>query len=189
MANFKNNLLRMTTVSVVAMPAVANAAGMPQLDPNSYPSQIFWLAVSFAVLFIVMWKVALPRVGETLANRQQKLTGDIEKAEQLKQDAENVQADLDKSLADARASAQDIMQKTAQDIAAAQEKRLEAFNADMATQADEAEQRINVAREQALASVREVAGDVASSVVEKLSGVSANSKAVEQALDAAGKDA
>lgn len=188
MANIKNTLLRMTAVSAVAMPAAANAAGMPQLDPSSFSNQIFWLAVSFAVLFFIMWKMALPRVGETLANRQQKLSGDIEKAEQLKQDAEKVQADLDQALADARAEAQNIMAKTAQDIAAAQEKRLEAFNADMATQADEAEQRISAAREQALASVREIAGDVASSVVEKLSGSAADAKAVEKALDAA-KDA
>lgn len=188
MANFKNTLLRITAVSAVALPTAANAAGMPQLDPSSYPSQIFWLAVSFAVLFLIMWKVALPRVGETLANRQQKLTGDIEKAEQLKKDAEKVQADLDQALMDARAEAHSILAKTAQDIAAAQEKRLVAFNADMATQADEAEQRINASRDQALASVREIAGEVAASVVEKLSGSSADAKAVEQALDAA-KDA
>ncbi|MDX1737660.1 MAG: ATPase, partial [Alphaproteobacteria bacterium] len=133
MANIKNTLLRMTAVSAVFAPVAAHAAGgMPQLDPASYPSQIFWLAISFAVLFLVMWKVALPRVGDTLANRQQKLTGDLEKAEQLKADAEKVQEDLDKSLADARAEAQSIMAKTAQEISEAQEKRIAAFNADLA---------------------------------------------------------
>jgi len=188
MANIKNTLLRMTAVSAVSMPVAANAAGMPQLDPTSYPSQIFWLAVSFATLFLIMWKVALPRVSETLANRQQKLTGDLEKAEQLKSDAEKVQMDLDQALADARAEAQSVLAKTALEIADAQEKRLEAFNADMARKAEEAEQRISAAREQALASVREVASEVASSVVEKLSGSTADAKTLDKALDAA-KDA
>ncbi|WP_420547866.1 F0F1 ATP synthase subunit B' [Curvivirga sp.] len=189
MANIKNTLLRITAATAVVMPAAAQAAGgMPQLDPTSYPSQIFWLAVSFAILFLVMWKVALPRVGETLANRQQKLTGDLEKAEQLKADAEKVQEDLDKALADARAEAHAVLAKAADEIAQAQQKRMDAFEADMASQAEEAEKRISAAREQAMASVREVATEVAASVVEKLSGTAADAKALDKALDAA-KDA
>lgn len=188
MAIIKNTLLRMTTFAAISAPVAANAAGMPQLDPKSYPSQIFWLAVSFAILFLIMWKIALPRVGETLANRQQKLTGDLEKAEKLKADAEKVQVELDKSLADARAEAQAILAKTAQEIAEAQTKRIDAFNADMANQAEEAEQRISAAREQALASVREVASEAAGAIVEKLSGAEADGKALDKALDAA-KDA
>ena len=61
---------------------------MPQLDPSSYASQIFWLVVTFVILYLLMWKVALPRVSALLRERQERIDDDLEKASRLKAEAE-----------------------------------------------------------------------------------------------------
>lgn len=189
MAKIFNGIVRTAVAAGVMMPGAALAeGGLPQMDPSSYPSQVFWLTVTFAALFLLMWKVALPRVSETLANRQQKLSGDLKKAAELKEEAEKAQADLEEALASARAEAQTVLRKASEEIAAEQAKRLEAFDADMAAKAEEAEKRIAAARQTALKSVQDVANEVAISAVEKLTGDAADAAAVEKALAAASKN-
>ena len=187
MAKTRKGMMGVAASAAVLMPGIALAeGGLPQLNPVSYPTQVFWLVVTFAVLFLLMWKVALPRVSETLANRQQKLSGDLQKAADLREEAEKAQADLEEALAAARAEAQAVLRKASEEIAAEQAKRLEAFDADMAVKAEEAEKRISAARETALKSVKDVANEVALAAVEKLAG-DADQAAISKALDAASK--
>lgn len=180
-----------TAFGMIAVPGMAVASeggGLPQLNPSSFPSQIFWLAVTFAILFILMWKVALPRVGDTLSKREQKVSSDLQKAEKLQADAEKAQDDLEKALAESRSKAQAILSKASEEVAAEQAKRLDAFDADMATKAEEAQARIEAAREQALKSVHDVALEVTQASVEKLIGQPVDEATVKKAIDAAAKN-
>ena len=65
---------------------------MPQLDPSTFATQLFWLFLTFTALFLIAWKVALPRMTEVLNTRQERIEGDLEKAETLKAEAEEVLA-------------------------------------------------------------------------------------------------
>ena len=176
-----------TTVMTPAM-AIASDVGMPQFDTSTFVSQVFWLVVTFVVLFILMWKVALPRVSEALDNREQKIAADIERAEELKVSAEKVQVELDKALAEARADAQAVIAKANAAIAKDQAKKVATFSADLENKTSEAEKRIEGARKAALASVTEVATEVTQAAVEKLGGKAADGKVVAAALEAAAKE-
>ena len=191
MSKYIEKLAPLAAVVAVIAPATAFAAGdvgMPQFDTSTFASQIFWLVVTFIILFILMWKVALPRVSETLDNREQKIASDIEKAEELKVSAEKVQIELDKTLADARVDAQGVIAKASAAISKDQDKKVAVFLADLANKTSDAEKRIEDARKAAIASVTEVATEVTQATVEKLGGKAADDKTIAAAFDAVSKE-
>lgn len=169
--------------------AAEGGSAMPQLDFSTYSSQIFWLVISFAVLFILMWKVAIPRVGTVLEAREQKIRADLERAEQLSAEIAETEVAVEKALAEARSEAQEIMRKAQEKVLADHAKKQDKLDAELAAKIAEAETRIDAARKEALASVREVAQEVAAASVEKLTGQSADAAAVSKAVDAVAKEA
>ena len=170
--------------------AAENGGGsLPQLDVATYPSQLFWLVVSFVALYLLLSKVALPRVGEVLESRQERIDNDLAKAQQLRDEAATVQSAYEASLADSRAKAQGVVSAANAEIAArlaASEEEAARKSAD-ALQAAEA--RIAEASAAALENIREVAADVAGQAVTKLIGVDVAAAAVNAAVDQAMGDA
>jgi F-type H+-transporting ATPase subunit b len=144
---------------------------MPQLDPAGFAPQIFWLAVTFFVLYLLMQLIAAPQVGRVLAARRQRLDGDLGDAARLKAEAEGVLAAYEKALAGARAEAQATLRQMAEKMAAEAAERQRQLAAALAEQIAAAEARIAASKEAALADVRSVAVDVGQAVVEKLTGV------------------
>jgi F-type H+-transporting ATPase subunit b len=158
--------------------------GLPQLDVSSFPTQIFWLIVSFALLYWIMSKMAVPRIAEVLEERQERITDDLETAERLKSEAEKVQADYEKALADARSKAQAQI-KTANDEAAAEQAKAEAEHGKkMARKIKTAETRIGKQRDEALESLMSVASETAVEATTKLIGVTPGDDSVKKAVEA-----
>jgi len=143
---------------------------MPQLDVETFPSQLFWLAVTFIVLYILMSWIGLPRLTAAIEARRQRREADLARAAQLKSEAEAANAAFQRSMAEARAQAQAVLKETSDRLAAEAAERQRALAAALAEQVDEAERRIAATKQQALAEVRGIAVDVGRSVVEKLTG-------------------
>ncbi len=144
---------------------------MPQLAQiDTFLSQIIWLVISFAVLYVVMWKAALPRVADVLQERQERIDDDLERAEKLKTEAEAVLEAYEATVAKAQAEAQAILRAGADAFAAKAVARHDEVSARLARETDAAESRIDEAREEALANVRFVAGEVAQAAAAKLIG-------------------
>jgi len=173
---------------LAAAPAVAaegEGAGLPQLDPAGFQPQLIWLAITFVALYFLMSRIALPRINEVLSARQQKIDGDLARAESLKAEAETVLATYQKTMADARATAQAEIQRTQAELAKVATEREHAFGATLAKQSAEAERRIDAARQTALADLRNVAVDLTQSVTRKLVGLELPRSAAEAAVKAA----
>jgi len=158
---------------------------MPQLNFADYPPQLIWLAVTFVALYLILSRLALPRVGAALAAREAKLTGDLERAEKLKAEAEATIAAYHKAIAEARAASQVELKQAAAAMVAEASKREAAFAAEIGARTKVAEDGIAAAKAAALADLRNVAGETARSLVARLSGSEPDSTAVEQALAAA----
>ena len=143
---------------------------MPQLDPAGFAPQLFWLAVTFFVLFILMRQLAVPQVGRVIEARRQHLDADLGRAAALKSEAEGVLAAYEEALAAARAEAQTVLRQTSERLAAESAERQRQLAQRLAEQIEAAEQRIAASRDEALAEVRNIAVDVGQTVVEKLTG-------------------
>jgi F-type H+-transporting ATPase subunit b len=158
---------------------------MPQLDVTTFVPQLFWLAVTFVALLLLMSRVALPRVGKALDARRQRLDQDLGRAAELKAEAEAVVAAYQKTLAAARAEAQAALKETAERLAADAAERQRQLAASLAQDIAAAEQRIGAAKERALEDIRGVAVEIASLATVKLTGLPAEPRQAEAAVDAA----
>jgi F-type H+-transporting ATPase subunit b len=158
---------------------------MPQLHAHTFPSQLFWLVVSFAVLYWLMAKLVLPRIEKILEERKNRLDEDLEKAAQMKGEAEAVIAAYQKALADARLQAQAVVKETADRLAAEAAERQRAAAAGIQARTSEAESRIAAAKNQALGQVRDIAVDVAKAAAARLTGAEVPEAEVRGAVDAA----
>ena len=143
---------------------------MPQLDFSTYVPQLFWLAVSFFVLFLLMKGVALPRVGAALDARRNRLDQDLARAAQLKSEAEAVVAAYQSALAEARAQAQATVRETTERLEAAAAERQRELANSLAARISAAERDIAAAKERALGEISGVAAEIAGSVAAKLIG-------------------
>jgi F-type H+-transporting ATPase subunit b len=158
---------------------------MPQLDPTSFPSQLFWLAVTFIVLFLLMWRLALPGVARVLQRREEKITSDLDRAQALKSEAAEIIGAYDKALAAAREQAGAITRQAVDEMNAQAAKRTEAMSATVAQQIKAAESRIAAARGEALNQLRDVANEAASLAVAKLAGAQPPAERIDAAVRAA----
>ena len=161
----------------------AEAAGMPQRDFSTFPNQIFWLVVTLVAIYLILNKIALPRIASVLAERQGTISNDIAAAEELKLKAEEAEAAYNQALADARAEAQKIVGEAKAEIQADLDVAMQKADAEIAAKAAESEKAIAEIRAGAMQSVKEVAGATASEIVGALGG-KADAKTVNAAIAA-----
>ncbi len=159
------------------------AVGMPQLCMEWFPNQIFWLVVTLVVIFLILSRVALPRIASVLAERQGTITNDIAAAEELKLKAQDAEAAYNQALADARTEAGKIVAAAKAEIQAELDAARAKADADIAAKAAESEKAIAGIRATAIDSVREVAKATAGEIVAALGG-KADAKTVDAAVSA-----
>jgi len=176
------------TVGATLIASPAFAAGLPQLDPKNFSSQLIWLTITFVILYALMAKVALPKIGEVLEERQNKIDDNLAKAEELKSQSDAAAQAYETSLSDARAKAHDAIREVKDKAYAEAAVRQSELNADLQTKIASAEQAINKARDAAMSGITDVATDVAASAVEKLIGEAPKDASVTAAINAALKD-
>lgn len=158
---------------------------MPQLDPSLFSTQLFWLFVSFLVLFLIAWKTALPRVADVLNARRNRIDGDLERAQALKTEAEEVLSAYEKALADASAEAQGIHRQMAQSLAAERTRRQEELSRKLSAQTRDAETRIAAEKQRAAENIREAVLDVVQSASARLIGGDIPESDADRAIRAA----
>ncbi len=156
---------------------------MPQLDVTTFTPQLIWLTITFAAMFLIMWKIAVPKISDALETRQMRLEDNLQKAENLKREAEATLAAYEKALADARAQAHGDIQKIQKQLHDAAAKEEAELGAKLDAKIQESEQTIAAEVSKAMESVRGVAVDVAADVIEKLTGTAPGSERVEKAVD------
>lgn len=172
-----------TETTHAAGEAAASAPGMPQLDFSTWANQIFWLMVTLVVIYFVLSRIALPRIGAVLAERQGTITNDIAKAEELKQKAVEAEEAYNKALADARLEANNIVAETKAEIQKDLDAATAKADAEIAAKAAEGEKAIAAIRANALDSVKVVAKDTAKELITAMGG-KADAKTVTAAINA-----
>ena len=144
---------------------------MPQFDFATFPSQIFWLIVCFAVLYFLLARSVLPKIGAALEARQRKIDDDLERATELELKAKEALAAYEAQLDGARDEAQSAIRQATEDMAAEAEQQHQALAKKLAAEVKAAEARIAEARKDALSNIQQVASETARAATARLIGV------------------
>ena len=142
----------------------------PPFQRETFASQLVWLTLTFVLLYVLMAKVALPRIGAILEKRRVRMADDLAQAERLKEESDAALAAYEKALADARARAQSLANETRQKQAAEAEQSRQALEARLNAKLAEAEKAIAAAKSAAMANVRGIAVEAAAAIIQKLIG-------------------
>lgn len=146
----------------------AEAGGLPQLDASSWPSQLFWLAITFGLLYWLMSTVFLPRIGGAIEERRDRIADDLDRAAESKREAQEAEAAFNRSLSEARAKAQAIGGEARDEVAAEIAEMQREAEESLAQKTAAAEARIAEMKASAAAKVREAAGETTRAIVETL---------------------
>lgn len=168
--------------SVAHSAAEAGSVGMPQLDFTTFGNQIFWLIVVLAVIYWVLSRVALPRIGAVISDRQGAVTGDLMAAEEFKHKAKEAEAAYDKALADARSEANKIVAANKAEIQKELDAAIAHADAEIGARTAQSEARIGEIRASSVEDARSVARDVTGALVQHFGG-KADATAVNAAVD------
>jgi F-type H+-transporting ATPase subunit b len=156
--------------------------GFPPFDASTFASQVLWFVITFAVLYVVMGRVALPQVGSIIDKRRARIDGDLKEAERLKGETDKAIAAYEQALAEARKNAHGIAEETRTSIKADIDAKRRAVEEDLSKKVAEAEARIAANKNEALARVGEIAADTAAALVTRLTG-EANPADVQKAVN------
>ena len=175
------------TISTPVFAAGDSSGGLPQLDFSTWPTQIFWLIISFALAFVLMQRVVTPRIASVLEERHTRLDDDMQMARQATDEAENLRVAFEKKLAEARTEASDKTRATVAEAQAEAEKKNNAAAKRISTRLDKAEARIREARDAAMKELGDVATQGAIDAAATLAGIKVTKTDAKKAVTAAAK--
>jgi F-type H+-transporting ATPase subunit b len=174
-----------TTTTGTQVPAQEGGA-FPPFDTTTFPSQIFWLAVTFIVLFVVLSRLVGPKLGKTIGERRGRIAGDIEQAGKHRSDAEAALTRYQEALAAARSRAHAVSEETRRLVEAEAEKAKAEADAEARAAAAKADAGIAASRADAAKHVTKAAQDAAAAIVSRLIGDTVSPDEVEAAVKASG---
>ena len=169
-----------TTTATTEVPK--KEGGFPPFDTTTFPSQFFWLAITFVFLFTVLWRVAGPRINGAITNRRGVINGAIAEAGKARADAEAAQAAYEQALAGARSRANALAEDTRQKLNAEIAKAKAEADAKAQDAMQAADARIAGTREAAKTAVTAAARDAAIAIVERLTGDKVSAEDAARAL-------
>jgi F-type H+-transporting ATPase subunit b len=161
-----------------------HGGGFPPFESSSFASQLVSLVIAFVALYIIVSRIALPRVGAVIDARQNKIEGDLAEAQKLKDESEAALKAYEAELASARSKAQAIGAETRDKLNAASEAERKALEDKLAAKLADAEKTIAATRASAMGNVRGIAADAAGAIVARLTGATPDANAVASAVDA-----
>jgi F-type H+-transporting ATPase subunit b len=168
--------------------AHTGASGKPAFPPfqsETFASQLVWLAITFVALYLLMSRVALPRIGSIFEERRDRIADDLAEAQRLKDDSDVAIGNYEKALADARNRAQAMANETRERMSAEADERRKALEQQLNVKLAEAERTITATKTAAMTNVRGIAVDAAAAIVERLIGTAPAAASVEAAVDTA----
>ncbi len=153
---------------------------MPQLDPSSFASQLFWLTVTFVALYLILARFVLPRIHAVLENRKSRLDSDLGTAARLKEEAESAKTGYEESLKQAKSQSISLIAAAQQEIAQESQKQSSALDKELAKKMADADTAIASSRKAALDHLIPITSELTVAIVESLVRHRPNGKQVEQ---------
>jgi len=173
-----------TTAGTTAAHGAEHAKAFPPLDANTFAPQLFWLVIAFVLLYALLSRLALPRIGQVIEERRERIDRDLGEAGRLQAETEAALKTYEAAHAEARGRAQAIAKETRDKLAGEAEQARHKVDAELNAKLAETEKQIAKTKARALAGVNQIAADTAGAIVAKLIGQEPTADELKRALSA-----
>jgi len=154
-------------------------AGMPQLNPTFWAAQIFWLVLIFSALYLIIWKIFLPRITFSIENRKSKIVNDLNEAEKLKESAEKKLKEYNKIIEDSQKNAKKIIEESKKKLDSDINEKKNKFNEEMEKELLVIEKEIKTLKKSSISSVGKIASDISGEIVKQIVNTEVNKSNVD----------
>ena len=161
---------------------LAAEAGMPQLDPTYWASQAFWLILIFTALYLALANLFIPKIKENIDNRENKIKGDLDEAQKLKNLSEQKLKEYELSIENAKKEVQKIIFGSKNKLNLEIQNKKKKFEKEMETEIESAEKEIESLKKESLKNISIISEEMASKVIEQISGEAMNQSSVKAAI-------
>ncbi len=156
---------------------------MPQLNPEFFASQLFWLAITFVFLFIFLWRISLPRINSVQTKRENKIKEDIKKAKQLQAEAEDIQEQINKQLDQAKSDSAELIKSAFVKLQDESSKKLEELDKSLSTKIDATYEAIEKNKNESMNQIYEQINDITKLMISKISNIQVNEGEIKMAVE------
>ncbi|MBO6490388.1 MAG: F0F1 ATP synthase subunit B [Pelagibacteraceae bacterium] len=157
--------------------------GMPQLNPDYWISQIFWVMLIFGTLYVILWKAILPKINENLENRKSQILTDLDEAQELKNQSEKKISEYNMILSKAKQDAKKILDETRKKINLDIENKNNQFNLEIDKEIENAEKEIKTLKLSSIKDINKISIETSSEIVRKMVGTEVNASSVSAIVE------
>jgi len=157
--------------------------GMPQLNPEFWTAQIFWLILIFFALYIINWKIFLPKITNSIENRKSRIINDLSEAEKLKQNAEKKLIEYNKIINDSKKEAIKIINENKKNLINDIENKKKKFSEEIEKEISDAEKEIKTLKKTSILKINKIAEEISSEIVKQVIGADVNMSSVAAIID------
>tara|TARA_B110000116_G_scaffold229128_1_gene210832 strand:- start:376 stop:954 length:579 start_codon:yes stop_codon:yes gene_type:complete len=158
-------------------------AGMPQLNPEFWAAQVFWLILIFSILYLIIWKVFLPKITYSIESRKSRVINDLDQTEKLKKDAEQKLQEykdiIEKSKKEAKKIIEDSRKKLDADLA----NKKKIYNSEIEKELINVEKEIKILKETSLSSISKISSEISAEVIKQIINTEVNKSNASAIVD------
>ena len=163
--------------------ALGSEAGMPQLNPEFWVAQIFWLLLTFSILYLIIWKIFLPKITYSIENRKSRIVNDLNDAQKLKETAEEKLKEYNKIIENAKGEAKKIMEESNKILDLDIEKKKNKFNSEIEKEMEAVEKEIKDLKKSSILNINKIATEVTGEVIKQIIDSDVNKSSVSAVVE------
>ena len=163
--------------------AFGSEAGMPQLNPEFWAAQIFWLILTFSSLYLIIWKVFLPKITLSIENRKSRVVNDLDEAQKLKENAEKKLNEYNKIIEESKKEAKKIIEDSKKKLDRDIENKKQQFNDEIEKELMAAEKEIKDLKKSSISSINNIAAETSAEIIKQIINIEVNKSSVSAIVD------
>ena len=163
--------------------AFGSEAGMPQLNPEFWAAQIFWLILTFSSLYLIIWKVFLPKITLSIENRKSRVVNDLDEAQKLKENAEKKLNEYNKIIEESKKEAKKIIEDNKKKLDRDIKNKKYKFNDEIEKELMAAEKEIKDLKKSSISNINNIAAETSGEIIKKIINIEVNKSIVSSSGD------
>ena len=163
--------------------ALGSETGMPQLNPEFWAAQIFWLVLIFSFLYLIIWKIFLPKITYSMENRKSRIINDLDEAQKLKENAEKKLDEYNKIIEESKKEAKKIIEESKKKLDQDIENKKQKFNDEIEKELLAAEKEIKNLKKSSISNISNIATKTSAEIIKQIINIEVNNSSVTAIVD------